>query len=178
MVKIYTSPSCSSCRKVKTWFKEQNIPFQEINILAGTITKDDLKEILTKSLDGTEEIISKRSKVMKEQHIDVDSMSLNDLLDFIQKNPTILKRPIIVDDRKIQVGYNEDEIRVFIPASKRLEMWNYQSSNYPNAKFDLFSSDKNRKGRPSKQKKETSTIDNFDTTIDEESVENLVLSDN
>ena len=40
-------------------------------------------------------------------------MSLKELLSFIQQNPTILKRPIIVDEDKIQVGYNSDEIEIF-----------------------------------------------------------------
>lgn len=120
MIKIYISPSCSSCRKVKNWFKEQNIVFSEKNILNGDLTIEDLKEILTKSLDGTEEIISSRSKIMKDNKIDINSMSLNELYDFIRKNPTVLKRPIIVDDRKIQVGYNEEEIRAFIPMAKRI----------------------------------------------------------
>ncbi|MCF0116762.1 MAG: hypothetical protein HUJ61_01775, partial [Bacilli bacterium] len=31
---------------------------------------------------------------------------------------SVLKRPIMVDDRRIQVGYNEEEIRTFIPRDK------------------------------------------------------------
>ena len=85
----------------------------EINILKEKLTEEDLKEMLEKSLDGTDEIISTRSKIFKEQHIDVDSMSIKELLSFITENPTILKRPIIVDDSKIQVGYNQDEIEIF-----------------------------------------------------------------
>ena len=104
MIKIYMSPSCTSCRKVKAWFDEQNIPYEEINILKHEITLEELKEMLNKSLDGTDEIISTRSKVFKERNIDVDSMSVKELLDFIRENPTILKRPIIVDDGRIQVG--------------------------------------------------------------------------
>ena len=38
MIKIYMSPSCTSCRKVKAWFDEQNIPYEEINILKHEIT--------------------------------------------------------------------------------------------------------------------------------------------
>ena len=113
MIKIYLSPSCSSCRKVKAWFQDQHIPFEEVNIMKQQLTEEDLKEMLSKSLDGTDEIISTRSKIFREQNIDVDSMSLKELLAFIQKNPTILKRPIIVDDEKIQVGYNSDEIEIF-----------------------------------------------------------------
>lgn len=37
MIRIYTSPSCSSCRKVKKWFEDQKIPFEERNIFSSTL---------------------------------------------------------------------------------------------------------------------------------------------
>ena len=111
MVTIYTSPSCASCRKVKKWFIEQNIPFKEKNIFSSTLDENELKDILSKTENGTEDIISTRSNVFKEGNIDVDNMSINQLVAFIKENPSVLKRPIIVDDRRVQVGYNEEEIR-------------------------------------------------------------------
>ncbi|MGI6644888.1 MAG: Spx/MgsR family RNA polymerase-binding regulatory protein [Bacilli bacterium] len=122
MIKIYTSPSCSSCRKVKQWFEEQKIPFQERNIFDATLDEAELREILAKSENGTEDIISTRSKIIKEQNIDINSMSINELLSFIKENPSVLKRPIMVDDRRIQVGYNSEEIMTFIPMAKRIAM--------------------------------------------------------
>ena len=123
MIKIYTSPSCSSCRKVKKWFMEQNIPFIEKNIFAATLNENELKEILIKSENGTEDIISPRSKIVKESGVDLESMTIKELIEFIRNNPSVLKRPIMVDDNKIQVGYNPEEITVFIPQAKRLAMW-------------------------------------------------------
>lgn len=120
MIKIYTSPSCSSCRKVKKWFDDQRIPYVEKNIFTSVLNPSELKEILEKSENGTDDIISKRSNIIKEGNVDIDSMTLNQLIDFIKKNPSCLKRPIMVDDRKIQVGYNEEEIRSFIPAARRI----------------------------------------------------------
>ena len=120
MIVIYTSPSCSSCKKVKKWFEEQNIPFKEKNIFASVLNPNELKDILAKSENGTEDIISMRSNIMKEGNVDIDSMSVNQLIEFIRKNPSVLKRPIIVDDRRIQVGYNEEEIRSFIPRAQRI----------------------------------------------------------
>lgn len=46
-------------------------------------------------------------------------MSINELIHFIQKNPSILKRPIMIDERRFQVGYNAEEIRAFIPRELR-----------------------------------------------------------
>ncbi|MCQ2815408.1 MAG: Spx/MgsR family RNA polymerase-binding regulatory protein [Bacilli bacterium] len=120
MIKIYTSPSCSSCRKVKKWFDEQNIPYLEKNIFVAALNENELKDMLYKSDNGTEDIISTRSKIIKDSGIDVNEMTIKELIDFIRKNPSILKRPIMVDDRKIQVGYNPDDIRVFIPKARRI----------------------------------------------------------
>ncbi len=127
MIKIYTSPSCSSCRKVKQWFKEQEIPFVEKNIFVSSLSENELKEILVKSENGTEDIISTRSKIVKESGVDLDNMTIKELIDFIRKNPSILKRPIMVDDNKIQVGYNPEDITVFIPQAKRIAAWACQN---------------------------------------------------
>ncbi len=119
MIKIYTSPSCSSCRKVKKWFDDQHIPYEEHNIFSATLNPNELKDILSKSENGTEDIISERSKIIKQKNVNFDSMTISQMIDFIRNNPSILKRPIMVDDRRIQIGYNEEEIRTFIPRAKR-----------------------------------------------------------
>ncbi len=119
MIRIYTSPSCSSCRKVKKWFEEQKIPFEERNIFTSVLNEKELIDILSKSENGTDDIISPRSKIIKENHLDLDSMKISEIVDFIRNNPSVLKRPIMVDDRRIQVGYNEEEIRTFIPPEAR-----------------------------------------------------------
>ncbi len=118
MLKVYTTPSCASCKKVKEFFNEHHIPFQEINFFKRALTYEEIKEILEKSLDGTDEIISTRSNVFKEKGISLDKMSFNELVNFIMKYPSILKRPIIVSDHAIQVGYDEEEIRIFLPRIK------------------------------------------------------------
>ncbi len=120
MIRIYTSPSCSSCRKVKKWFQDQKIPFVEKNIFAATLNEKELKEILMKSENGTEDIISLRSKVIKEKNVKLDDMTVSEMIQFIRQNPTVLKRPIMVDDSHIQVGYDRDEMTTFIPKARRL----------------------------------------------------------
>ena len=122
MIKIYTSPSCSSCRKVKQWFDEQQIPYEEHNIFSASLSEEELKEILYKSENGTEDIISTRSKVIKEKNIDINSLTMSEVVKFIKENPSVLKRPIMVDTNRIQVGYNSEEIMTFIPRERRAEM--------------------------------------------------------
>ena len=114
MVTLFTSPSCTSCRKARAWLQEHDIPYQERNIFSKPLTEDEIKEILQMTENGTEEIISKRSKAYKKLNVDLNELPLKQLFALIEKNPGILRRPIILDEKRLQVGYNEDEIRRFL----------------------------------------------------------------
>lgn len=69
--------------------------------------------------DGTDEIISTRSKVFQKLNVNVESMPPQDLYRLINEHPGLLRRPIIIDEKRLQVGYNEDEIRRFLPRKVR-----------------------------------------------------------
>lgn len=127
MLMLYTSPSCTSCRKARAWLEEYNIPFKERNIFQEPLTSEELKHILSMTENGTEEIISTRSKVFQQLDVDLDDLPLSELLDLVQKEPGLLRRPIMIDDKRLQVGFNEDEIRRFLPREIRaLELKNAQ----------------------------------------------------
>lgn len=119
MVTLYTSPSCTSCRKARAWLEEHDIPYKERNIFSEPLSLDEIKEILRMTEDGTDEIISTRSKTFQKLNVDLDSLPLQQLFELIQKNPGLLRRPIIIDEKRLQVGYNEDEIRRFLPRRVR-----------------------------------------------------------
>jgi regulatory protein spx len=118
MIHIYTTPSCSSCRKAKKWFEEHHIEYKEKNIFNIQLSREDILMMLKNTENGFEDIISTRSKIFQDMDLDIEDMSMNDLVEFIIENPSVLRRPIIIENNKMQVGYNEDEIRTFIP--KRL----------------------------------------------------------
>lgn len=119
MVTLFTSPSCTSCRKAKAWLEEHNIEFVERNIFAEPLTIEEVKEVVRMTEDGTDEIISTRSKVFQELNVEVESLSLQQLFKIISENPGLLRRPIIIDEKRLQVGYNEAEIRRFLPRKVR-----------------------------------------------------------
>lgn len=119
MVNLYTSPSCTSCRKAKAWLEEHGIQYKERNIFSEPLSAAEIKQVLQLTENGTEEIVSRRSKVFQELDVDLDDLSLKQLIDLIEKNPGLLRRPILVDDKRLQVGYNEDETRHFLPRKVR-----------------------------------------------------------
>ena len=119
MILIYTTPSCASCRKAKRWFEKYNIPYSEKNIFSIKLDKEDIFRMLANSENGFEDIISTRSKVFKENKLEPDNMSINELVCFIIDNPSVLKRPIILNETELQVGYNNEDITIFLPKELR-----------------------------------------------------------
>ncbi|WP_270286656.1 transcriptional regulator Spx [Enterococcus casseliflavus] len=119
MISLYTTPSCTSCRKARAWLTENELPFKERNIFSDPLNSDELIEILSLTKNGTEDIISTRSKVYQKLDIDLEELKLEELLSLIEKYPNLLKRPIILDENKLQVGYNEEDIRKFVPRNLR-----------------------------------------------------------
>ena len=129
VIKIYTTPSCSSCRKAKKWLDKYMIEYVEKNIFTQPLTGDDIEIMLQNAENGFDDIISTRSKIFKEKDLDIEDMLMSELKDFIIENPSVLKRPIIVDETRLQVGYNEEEIRIFIPRRLREMIMNIEVSN-------------------------------------------------
>ncbi|MFC4799212.1 transcriptional regulator SpxA [Neobacillus sp. GCM10023253] len=119
MVTLFTTPSCTSCRKAKAWFDEHQIEYKERNVLAQPLSVDEIKSILRLTEEGTSEIISTNSKIFQELNIDLDTLPLNEFYKLIIENPKMLRRPIILDEKRLQVGYNEEEIRSFLPRRVR-----------------------------------------------------------
>ncbi|AMC93237.1 hypothetical protein AOC36_04395 [Erysipelothrix larvae] len=119
MIVLYSSPGCASCRKVRQWLKERHLKFIEKNIFTAVLSEREIKYLLMRSENGAEDIISKRSKVMQEAHINLDELSVSELIAFIQRHPSILKRPIVLNEKSFLVGYDEEEINAFLPHELR-----------------------------------------------------------
>ena len=129
MLKIYTVTTCSSSKKAKEWLGEHRIEYQEINLLTDNIEKQEFLNMLSLTEEGTGEILSKRSRIYKKIATRLDELSLGELVRFIDENRSVLRRPLIVNDKCLQVGYNEDDIRKFLPRTvRRVEMANASES--------------------------------------------------
>lgn len=119
MITLFLSPSCTSCRKARAWLTEHEVPYQEHNIITNPLTSQELMAILSFTENGTEDIISTRSKVFQKLDVDVEEMSISELIKLIADYPSLLRRPIIMDNKRMQIGFNEDEIRAFLSRDYR-----------------------------------------------------------
>ena len=119
MIKIYTVSSCSSCKKAKYWLNAHQLSYNEHNLGKEAITKEEILDILTKTENGVASIVSSKNRYAKSLDCDIDELSVSEVIDIITANPRILKSPILIDEKRLQVGYKEDDIRAFLPRAVR-----------------------------------------------------------
>ena len=119
MITLFLSPSCTSCRKARAWLTSHEVPFNEHNIMTSPLTADELQQILSLTENGTDDLISTRSKVFQKLDIDLDELSVRQLIELIELYPSLLRRPIKKKKKRMQIGFNEDEIRTFLPRNYR-----------------------------------------------------------
>lgn len=119
MITIYTVSSCTSCKKAKSWLNAHKLPYKEQNVGKVPLSREEILDILTKTEEGVESIISSKNRYAKALDLDLDDLSVNEVINLIQENPRILKSPILVDEKRLQVGYKEDDIRAFLPRAIR-----------------------------------------------------------
>mgnify|MGYP003440112544 FL=1 len=118
-VTIYTQSSCSSSRKALKWLKENDIAYNEKRITSQPLTLAEFKQILSMTEEGTDEIIATNSNDFKNLKVDIEQLSIQQLYNLIQQHPRMLRSPILMDEKRIQIGYNEMDIRRFIPRKIR-----------------------------------------------------------
>ena len=114
MITLFLSPSCTSCRKARAWLEKHEVPFKEHNIMTSPLSYDELRNILALTENGTDDIISTRSKIFQKLNVDVEDLSISALIKLIEENPSL-------DQKRMQIGFNEDEIRAFLPRCYRKE---------------------------------------------------------
>lgn len=122
MIMMYTQSGCRSCMTSRRWFNKHGIKFQEKNFSKHPPKLEELRKILALSDSGLDDIVSSRSQAYSKFGPELLDLPLNTALQILCDYPKLLRRPIIVSNTKLQIGFNEDEIRKFIPRSiRRLE---------------------------------------------------------
>lgn len=118
MIQLYTFTSCTSCRKARDILSQNHIPFVEKNMSVEPMTREELLHILSFTTSGTTEITSKRSQEIKNLRFNLDDLSLNEWVELAMEHPGILRRPLLLSDEQLIVGYNKEEYAGFVKKYK------------------------------------------------------------
>ncbi|MGD6803951.1 Spx/MgsR family RNA polymerase-binding regulatory protein [Rossellomorea vietnamensis] len=108
---FFTYPSCTSCRKAKKWLTSNAVDFEERHIFRETPTTQEIIDLLSMTTNGVDEILATRSQKYKALGVELEDLSLSEVVQLISEEPKLLRRPLLTDGKKLVVGYDPEGLR-------------------------------------------------------------------
>ena len=111
MIELIDYPKCSTCKKAKKWLQDHQIEFRDRDITKDTPTKEELKTYLKISQYPIKRYFNTSGNLYKEFALKdkLDTMSEDEKLEILSQHGMLIKRPIVVSDSFILVGFREKE---------------------------------------------------------------------
>ncbi len=109
MLKIYHNARCSKSREGLEILKNSGKDFEIKEYLKDPLSENELEQLINK-LDITPiQLVRKNEKIWKENYKDKD-LSDRELITVMIKNPKLIERPIVEEEKKAVVGRPTSEI--------------------------------------------------------------------
>lgn len=104
-------PKCTTCKRAKKWLEENNVDFIDRDIKLENPTKEELKLWLDKSGLEIKKFFNTSGVLYREQGMKdkVKTLSQEELLDILASDGMMVKRPLIIGEDKVLVGFKEAE---------------------------------------------------------------------
>lgn len=104
-------PACSTCQKAKKWLTENNIGYTDRHIVENNPTVEELKAWIPRSGLPVKKFFNTSGLVYKELKLSqkLPSMSEEEQIELLATNGKLVKRPLLVTDRLVLVGFKPAE---------------------------------------------------------------------
>lgn len=102
-------PKCTTCQKAKKWLDENNIDYTERHIVENNPSYDELKQWYEKSGLELKRFFNTSGLMYKEMQLKnkLPEMSEEEQLRLLSTNGMLVKRPIVVCNDTVLVGFRE-----------------------------------------------------------------------
>ena len=104
-------PKCTTCQKAKKYLTEKGLPFEERDVKTENPTKEELTSWYKLSGLPLKRFFNTSGMLYKEMQLNdkLPDMTEDEQLSLLATDGMLVKRPIVVTDEKVLVGFKEKE---------------------------------------------------------------------
>lgn len=112
-MKFYGYKKCSTVKKAKKWLIENNINFEEIDLVDTPPTKEEIKKIYEDSGQELKKFFNTSGVKYRELGLKevLKTASEDEMLELLSSDGKLIKRPLLVDGKKVLIGFKEEEYK-------------------------------------------------------------------
>lgn len=120
MLKLFTYPGSIESNKLKTWLEDHQLAYTEKNLFDQLMTIEELKQITSLTELGAQDIIADEYFSIVKHVVLADDISIKELYDYIRQEPKLVKLPMLFDEKRLLVGYDEKFLNSFLNSPAKL----------------------------------------------------------
>ena len=111
MITFICYPKCTTCQKAKKWLDANQIPYELRDIKEEKPTLDELTAWYQQSGLPLKKFFNTSGQLYKSMELKnkLPNMSESDMLKLLSTDGMLVKRPIVVGDNMVFVGFKEAE---------------------------------------------------------------------
>ena len=111
MITFINYPKCTTCQKAKKWLDDKGISYEDRHIKECNPTYEELKEWYERSGLPLKKFFNTSGLLYKELQLKdkLPEMSEEEQLKLLSTNGMLVKRPLIVAENFILIGFKEKE---------------------------------------------------------------------
>ena len=109
-------PKCSTCKKAKKWLEENNFEFIDRNIVEKTPTVKELTEWIKESKQDIKKWFNTSGLKYKELNLKEKLLTMSDKekIELLASDGMLIKRPLLISDKGIYIGFKEEKWKKLI----------------------------------------------------------------
>ena len=110
-MKFYGYKKCSTVKKAKKWLVDNNISFEEIDLVDTPPTKEELKKIYEESGYELKKFFNTSGLLYKSMELKdkLPKISEEEQLKLLATDEMLVKRPLVIRKDFVLVGFKESE---------------------------------------------------------------------
>lgn len=111
MIKIYCYPRCTTCQRALKWLDGKSAEYECINIKEDNPDKETLRALWQKSGLDLKKFFNTSGILYREKGLSqkLPQMSDEEKLDLLSSDGMLVKRPILITENSVCVGFKEGE---------------------------------------------------------------------
>ena len=111
MIKFICYPNCTTCQKARKWLDDNKIEYEIRDIKLDNPTLDELSEWYKKSGLPLKKFFNTSGLLYKSLDLKnkLPTMSEDEMLKLLATDGMLVKRPLLIGDNFLLVGFKEDE---------------------------------------------------------------------
>lgn len=119
MLHIAGIRNCNKIRDTKKWMEEHDVEFEFIDIKKDPLSRDELKELEFKV--GLDVLVNRRGRKWRDLGLANKELTDEELFEQLLEHQTMIKRPVLLKDESVLVGYDEESFEAFIAEEEETE---------------------------------------------------------